>query len=107
MAAKYELDFKGKRVIVAGGSRGIGRSIALAFASTGASVSICARGAETLEKTRLELEGLGVRAHGMRCDLADGDQVNRYVEEAAAALGGVDVLVNNASAFGMTDDEQG
>jgi 3-oxoacyl-[acyl-carrier protein] reductase len=107
MAAKYELDFKAKRVVVCGGSRGIGRSIALAFASAGAGVSICARGAETLEKTRLELAGLGVKAHGAPCDLADGEQVKRYVEEAASALGGIDVLVNNASAFGMTDDEQG
>jgi 3-oxoacyl-[acyl-carrier protein] reductase len=107
MAEKVQLDFQMKRVIVAGGSRGIGRSIALAFANAGARVSICARGTETLEKTRVELAGFGGQAHAAACDLADGAQVSRYIEEAAKALGGIDVLVNNASGFGMTDDEQG
>jgi NAD(P)-dependent dehydrogenase (short-subunit alcohol dehydrogenase family) len=97
MAKKLEIDFQGKRVIVAGGSRGIGRSIALAFAAAGADVSICARGSETLEKTRLELAKLGGKAHAAQCDLADGAQVNRYIDEAATSLGGLDVLVNNAS----------
>jgi 3-oxoacyl-[acyl-carrier protein] reductase len=107
MVKKLEIDFQGKRVIVAGGSRGIGRSIALAFAAAGADVSICARGSETLEKTRLELAKLGGKAHAAQCDLADGVQVNRYIDEAATSLGGLDVLVNNASGFGMTDDEKG
>ncbi|MBM3524668.1 MAG: SDR family oxidoreductase [Alphaproteobacteria bacterium] len=98
-------DFKGRRVIVAGGSRGIGRSIALGFAAAGADVSICARGAATLETTRAEIARHGHKAHAATCDLADGPAVTRYVAEAVAALGGLDVLVNNASGFGMTDDE--
>lgn len=102
-----EFDFKGRKVIVAGGSRGIGRSIALGFAKAGALVSICARGAETLEATRTELAAFGGRTHATACDLGDGPSVIRYVGEAAEALGGVDVLVNNASGFGMTDDEAG
>ena len=58
-----KLDVKDKRVVVAGGSRGIGRSIALAFAEGGAKVSICARGAEALEATRKEIAAAGaVRA---------------------------------------------
>ena len=72
-------ELTGKRVIVMGGSRGIGRSIALGFAAGGASVSICARGAGPLEATRKEIE----------------------------ALGGLDILVNNASGFGQSDDEEG
>ena len=56
-------EFTGKRVIVMGGSRGIGRSIALGFAAGGASVSICARSAGPLEATRREIEALGVTAH--------------------------------------------
>jgi 3-oxoacyl-[acyl-carrier protein] reductase len=99
-------DFKGKRVVVAGGSRGIGRAVALGFAAAGADVSICARGASTLQATQAELAAHGVKAHAAPCDLADGAAVHRYVAEAAAALGGIDVLVNNASGFGMSDSEE-
>ena len=97
-------DFNGKRVIVCGGSKGIGRSVALGFAQAGAAVSICARGAEALAITKTEL---GAHAHAAICDLGDGDAVRRYIAEAIAALGGCDVLVNNASGFGMTDTEEG
>ena len=100
-------EFSGKRVVVAGGSRGIGRSIALGFAAAGADVSICARGAEGLEKTRKEIAAHGHKVHAAPCDLADGDAVRGYVANAAKALGGIDVLVNNASGFGSTDDEAG
>lgn len=101
------MDFTGKRVIVMGGSRGIGRSIALGFAAHGASVSICARSPGPLEATRREIETLGVTAHAATVDLADADAITAYVPAAAAALGGLDVLVNNASGFGMSDDEEG
>lgn len=100
-------DFKGRRVVVAGGSRGIGRAIALAFAGAGADVSICARGAQALEAARGDLVCHGSRVHAATCDLADGAAVARYVAEAAQALTGIDVLVNNASGFGMADDEAG
>lgn len=101
------MSFTGKRVIVMGGSRGIGRSIALGFAAAGASVSICARSPGPLEATRREIEALGVAAHSACVDLADADAIASYVPAAAAALGGLDVLVNNASGFGQTDDEAG
>jgi 3-oxoacyl-[acyl-carrier protein] reductase len=100
-------DFKGKRVVVCGGSRGIGRSVALGFAGAGAAVSVCARSAGPLEATRAELAAKGVTAHAASCDLADGPAVLAYVEAAAKALGGIDVLVNNASGFGSTDTEEG
>ena len=101
------IDLAGKRAIVAGGSRGIGRAIALALAGAGADVSICARGEERLAATREEIARHGGTAHSAVCDLADEAAVPRYIEDAAATLGGIDILVNNASGFGASDDERG
>ena len=100
-------DFTGKKVVVAGGSRGIGRAIALGFAQAGADVAICARGADALALAHKDIAGVGHHVHSASCDLADAVGVKRFVEEAGAALGGIDVLVNNASGFGMGDDEAG
>lgn len=102
-----ELGLKDKRVVVAGGSRGIGRAIAQAFAAEGAAVSVCARGEAGLREAEAALKQAGGRVHAMPCDLGDGPAVRAYVEAAAAALGGIDILVNNASGFGRTDDEAG
>ena len=77
----------------------------MAFARAGAHVSICARGAAALEAARAEIATKRVTAHSAACDLADGEAVARYIADAAEALGGIDTLVNNASAFGSTDDE--
>lgn len=100
-------DFSGKRIVVAGGSRGIGRSIALGFAAAGADVSFCARGAQAIAATQADLARHGHRVHAATCDLADAAAVAGYVAAARTALGGIDVLVNNASGFGMGDDEAG
>lgn len=97
-------DFANKKVVVCGGSKGIGRSIALGFAKAGASVSICARGQSALDQTKAEL---GANAHAQGCDLADKAQVEGYIAAAGKHLGGIDVLVNNASGFGLGDDESG
>ena len=99
------IDFSGRKAIICGGSRGIGRAIALGLAASGADVSICARGAETLERTRAELAAHGHIAHAASVDLGDEVSVKAYIAETAAALGGIDLLVNNASAFGAADDE--
>lgn len=97
-------NFSARRVVVCGGSKGIGRSIALGFAKAGAKVSICARGEKALQETAAQL---GAGAHHAVCDLADKAAVEGYIAAAAKALGGIDVLVNNASGFGMQDDEEG
>jgi 3-oxoacyl-[acyl-carrier protein] reductase len=99
------IDFTGRKAIICGGSRGIGRAIALGLAEAGADVSICARGAETLENTRAEIAAHGHKAHAVSVDLGDAASIKTYIAEAAAALGGIDILVNNASAFGSADDE--
>jgi len=97
----------GYRVVIAGGSKGIGRSMALAFAEAGAAVSICARGEQALAETCAAIATHGVTAHAKSCDLADAKAIESYVHDAATALGGIDVLVNNASGYGFGDDDAG
>lgn len=100
-----KIDFQGTRVVVCGGSRGIGRTIALGFAEAGAAVSVCARNADALTKVSAELARFGTPTHSAACDLAQASDIARYIPQAAAALGGIDVLINNASGFGMGNDE--
>src|SRR5215831_10354456 len=102
-----KIDFAGKKAIVCGGSRGIGKAIALGYAACGGDVSICARDPKALEEARLEIARHGHKVHAAKADLASGEAVRAYVREAIAALDGLDLLVNNASAFGGSDDDKG
>lgn len=97
----------GYRVVVAGGSRGIGRSMALAFARAGASVSVCARGEDALAEVAATIRSQGVVTHAQACDLADPTAIQSYIDAAARALGGIDVLVNNATGYGFAEDDEG
>ena len=92
-----DLHLKGKAVLVTGGSRGIGRQIALAFAEEGADVAICARGEQKLAQTGGELRALGVATQTIRADLFRADDCRRVVDQTVQAFGRLDVLVNNAS----------
>jgi 3-oxoacyl-[acyl-carrier protein] reductase len=96
---EMDLQLKGKTAVVTGASRGIGRSIAEGFADEGANVAICARNAEQVAEAVSALQGRGVRAWGKAVDIADGPAIKAFVGEAAAELGGIDVLVSNASAL--------
>ncbi|MDE2271724.1 MAG: SDR family oxidoreductase [Xanthomonadaceae bacterium] len=89
-------DFAGCRIAIAGGSRGIGRAIALAFLRAGAGVAVCARGQDGLEAMNRDAGADAGRLHVQRCDLAKPDEIGRWIADAANALGGIDVLVNNA-----------
>lgn len=90
-----DLGLAGKVGLVTGGSRGIGRAIALRLAAEGAHVGICGRTSETLRATVQELKDKGVHAHGLAADVTQPGEVERFVDEAAQALGGVDVVVAN------------
>jgi 3-oxoacyl-[acyl-carrier protein] reductase len=102
-----KIDLTGRRALIAGGSRGIGLAIAQSFAAAGADVAICARQAASLSSAAASLEALGHRVSARACDLSRAEDVRAWVEAAAQALGGIDILVNSASAFGRTDDEAG
>jgi 3-oxoacyl-[acyl-carrier protein] reductase len=101
------IDFTGRRVLIAGGSKGIGRELALAFAGAGAQVSACARGQAGLDALRADARAQGTELHTYAADLGDPARISAWLQAAADALGGIDVLVNNATGYGMADDEDG
>jgi len=94
-----DLQLKGKTAVVTGATRGIGRAIAELFAEEGANVAICARHADQVAATVKTLESKGVKAYGEVVDIADGEKLKAFVTGAAERLGGLDVLVSNASAL--------
>jgi 3-oxoacyl-[acyl-carrier protein] reductase len=100
-----DLHLAGKAAIVTGGSRGIGRAIALALADEGVRVAICARGEEALRATEAELRARGVEALGIVADVERADDIDRVVAEAVAAFGGLDILVNNAGGRAREDTD--
>jgi NAD(P)-dependent dehydrogenase (short-subunit alcohol dehydrogenase family) len=88
----------GRRALVTGAGRGIGRSIALALAAAGADVALSARSRDELEQVAASISALGRRAVVLPCDVTDVQQVAGLVDAVVGELGGVDVLVNNAGA---------
>ncbi|PPR64831.1 MAG: 7-alpha-hydroxysteroid dehydrogenase [Alphaproteobacteria bacterium MarineAlpha4_Bin2] len=102
-----ELGLKGKGVIVTGGTRGIGFAIADAFAQQGCRISICGRTSASLSLAQEKLTTHGGVVHAAVCDVGDVASLESYIQEAHVTLGRLDVLVNNPSGFGRTDDEEG
>ena len=90
-----DLNLKDKAALVTGGSRGIGRAIARRLVDEECRVSICGRGAEDLEHALTDLRKGGTRVHGMQADVTQPAEVERYIQESAEQLGGVDLLVAN------------
>jgi 3-oxoacyl-[acyl-carrier protein] reductase len=98
-----DLGLKGKKAIVTGGTKGIGRAVADLFADEGADVAVCARDADGVKATVAALAVKGVKSWGDALDVADGAALAAWVKGAAAALGGVDVLIANVSALAVGD----
>jgi len=96
MPENESLPLAGKRAVVTGASRGIGRSIALAFARAGTDVAVTARTSGDIEELADQIRGLGSRALAIQCDVTDPEQVRTMAAQAQDAMGGVDILVNNA-----------
>ncbi|MED5414017.1 MAG: 3-oxoacyl-ACP reductase FabG [Candidatus Latescibacterota bacterium] len=94
-------ELSGKIAIVTGGSRGIGRAIALRLAASGADVAVCARNAEAAAETATLVAQVGARSLARSVDVTDAEQVGDLVKEVSDQLGGPDILVNNA---GITRD---
>jgi len=94
-----DLGLAGKRAIVTGGSRGIGRAIALGLAAEGCAVAIGARDAHSVEATAAELRSRGATAHGETIDVTDAEALAAFVASSADVLGGLDLLVANAGAL--------
>ena len=100
-----DLGLQGKKAIVTGASRGIGRCIANALADEGVDLAICSRSAEGLEEARKALEGRGVRVVAQALDVADGDALKEWIGAAASELGCLDILVSNPSGGNGTDEK--
>ncbi len=100
MASGNAQSLMGKRAVVTGAGRGIGRSIALALAEAGADVAVTARSATELERLTSDIESLGRRSIFVPCDVTDTSQVQHMASNFLAGLGGIDILVNNAGNAG-------
>ena len=107
------MSLQGKRIFVTGGSRGIGLAIALRAARDGASIAIAAKTAEpnpklpgTIYTAAEEIKAAGGTALPIQCDLRDEAQIAAAVQQAADSMGGIDIVINNASAINLTRTEE-
>ncbi len=100
-----DLQLTGKRVLVTGGTRGIGRAIVGAFLDEGAVVAFCARDQQEVTSTQEALSKRGT-VSGAVVDVGEGAALAAWVEQSASELGGIDVVVANVSALAIPDTEE-
>lgn len=100
-----DLELKGKRALITGGSRGIGRAIAETFAEEGCDVALCARNPDPLKEAVRALEAKGVSVFGDAVDITDEAALKRWVAHASEQLGGIDILVSNVGAMAIGADK--
>ena len=90
-----DLGLKGKNAAITGSSQGIGYAIAKSLAEEGCNVALSARNQDRLDQAVADFDAKGVKAVGIICDLSDEEGCGKFIDEAATALGGIDILVNN------------
>ena len=100
MSNEDKFTLAGRRAVVTGAGRGIGRSIALALAGAGADVAVTARTAAELEQLVRQVQAMGRQSVAISCDVTDTEQVQRMAKTEVEGLGGIDILVNNAGNAG-------
>ena len=107
------MTFSNKTVIITGGTRGIGKAIGLRLAAEGANIVIAAKSVEenpklggTIFTAASEMEAAGGKALAVQCDIRFEDQIQNVVNKTVEAFGGIDILINNASAISLTTTEQ-
>lgn len=100
-----DLGLHGRKALVTGATKGIGLSIAEHFAQDGTAVAICARQAEEVAATVSRLQAMGVAATGRALDVSDAAALHGWVRDAAAELGGLDIIVSNVSALAIGNDD--
>ncbi len=101
-----DLGLSGKRAIVTGGTRGIGRATVELLAAEGAAVAFCARNADAVAEVAEALKAQGVTVFAKAIDVSKADELKGFIQEAAAALGGVDIYVSNVTGGSLKGDEQ-
>lgn len=101
-----DLQLRGMRAVVTGGTKGIGRAIVETLAEEGVSVALCARTESDVTETVKTLQQSGAAVIGRPVDVADQEALKAWVEDAAAELGGLDIVVSNVSALAMDNDEE-
>lgn len=101
-----DLGLNGRRAIVTGATKGIGRAIAETFADEGADVAICARNADEVAAAVDALAAKGVRASGRALDVSDGPALTTWVTDVAEEFGGVDKIVANVSALAIGPEDE-
>jgi len=107
------MSLSGKRIFITGGSRGIGLAIALRAAADGASIAIAAKTADpnpklpgTIHTAAAEIEAAGGKALALQCDIRDELAIEEAIKKTADTFGGIDIVINNASAINLTKTDQ-